>query len=53
MRTGLEDAFYLPNGEKAANNAQLIEILAKLVHEVGREIASPAEAREILCLKGG
>jgi len=53
VRTGLEDAFYLPNGEKAANNAQLIEILAKLVREVGREIASPAEARKILGLKGG
>lgn len=53
VRTGLEDAFYLPSGEKAANNAQLIEVLAGLVREVGREIASPAEAREILGLKGG
>jgi uncharacterized protein (DUF849 family) len=51
VRTGLEDTFYLPNGEKALNNGQLIEALAKIVREVGREIANPLEAREILALR--
>ena len=51
VRTGLEDTFYLPNGEKAANNGQLVEALAKIVREVGREIANPSEAREILALR--
>ncbi len=51
VRTGLEDTFYLPNGEKAKNNGQLIEGLVKIVHEGGREIASPAEARKILALR--
>jgi uncharacterized protein (DUF849 family) len=51
VRTGLEDTFYLPNGEKAANNGQLVEALVKIVREVGREIAGPAEVRDILGLK--
>jgi len=50
-RTGLEDTFYLPNGEKAASNGQLVEALAKLVREVGREVASPEEARAILGIR--
>lgn len=48
LRTGLEDTFYLPDGTKATTNGQLTEALAKIVREEGREIASPAEAREIL-----
>lgn len=51
VRTGLEDTFYLPNGEKAESNGQLIEVLAKIVREGGREIASPSETREILALR--
>ena len=51
VRTGLEDTFYLPNGEKAANNGQLVETLVKIVREVGRDIAGPDEVREILGLK--
>jgi len=51
VRSGLEDTFYLPNGERAANNGVLIEALARIVREVGRDIATPAEAREILGLR--
>ena len=51
VRTGLEDTFYLPNGEKAANNGQLVETLVKIVREVGRDVAGPDEVREILGLK--
>ncbi|MFH1350900.1 MAG: 3-keto-5-aminohexanoate cleavage protein, partial [Pseudomonadota bacterium] len=39
VRTGLEDTFYLPNGEKATGNGQLIDALARIVREAGREIA--------------
>ncbi len=53
VRTGLEDTFYLPNGERAKNNGVLIKTLAGLVREVGRDIASPDEAREILGLRKG
>ncbi len=48
VRTGLEDTFYLPDGEKASDNGQLVETLAKIIREVGREIADAAEARQIL-----
>lgn len=48
VRTGLEDTFYLPNGEKANNNGQLVEALVKILRETGRDIASSEEARKIL-----
>ncbi len=50
VRTGLEDTFYLPGGEKATNNGILVDTLVNIVREAGREPASPAEAREILGL---
>ena len=53
LRTGLEDTFYLPNGERAADNGQLIEALAQCARNAGREIASPEEARAILGLQPG
>jgi 3-keto-5-aminohexanoate cleavage enzyme len=46
LRTGLEDTFYLPDGSRATSNGQLIDALVALAREVGREIATPAEARE-------
>ncbi len=52
LRTGVEDTFYLPNGERCRGNGDLIEALATCARNAGREIASPAEAREILRLKG-
>ena len=48
VRTGLEDTFYLPDGERATDNGQLVETLVKMAREVGKEPATPAEAREIL-----
>ena len=52
LRTGLEDTFYLPSGEKAASNAALIEALAACARRAGREIASPDETRKMLNLGG-
>jgi len=48
VRTGLEDTFYLPGGDKATDNGQLIEALVKIVRDVGREPARPEETRAIL-----
>jgi 3-keto-5-aminohexanoate cleavage enzyme len=48
LRTGLEDTFYLPNGEKATSNGQLIEALATCALEAGREIATPSDVKETL-----
>jgi uncharacterized protein (DUF849 family) len=50
LRTGLEDSFYLPDGGKAASNGAMIEALAACARRAGREIASPAEARELIGL---
>ena len=52
LRTGLEDTFYLPSGEKAVSNGALIEALARCATSAGRAIASPDEARIMLDLGG-
>ncbi|MEN9398046.1 MAG: hypothetical protein RLZ81_2576 [Pseudomonadota bacterium] len=51
LRTGLEDTFYLPNGERAGGNGVLIEALAQCAQRAGRAVASPAEARSMLGLR--
>lgn len=51
VRTGLEDTFYLPSGQRATDNGQLVEALVKIVREVGKEPATTTEAREILGVK--
>lgn len=51
LRTGLEDSFYLPGGERATGNGQMIEALAACVRRAGREVASPGEARALLGLR--
>jgi uncharacterized protein (DUF849 family) len=48
VRTGLEDTFYLPSGERAKNNGELVKALADIAREVGREIATADEARDLL-----
>ena len=50
LRTGLEDTFYLPNGERASGNGALITELATCAQRAGRAIASPDEARALLNL---
>jgi 3-keto-5-aminohexanoate cleavage enzyme len=50
LRTGVEDTFYLPNGDKCTGNGQLIEALAQCARNAGRDIASPAEARQMMGL---
>jgi uncharacterized protein (DUF849 family) len=50
LRTGLEDTFYLPNGERASGNGALVSELAGCAQRAGRAIASPTEARALLNL---
>jgi uncharacterized protein (DUF849 family) len=50
LRSGLEDTFYLPGGERASGNGVLIEALATCARNAGREVATPAEARALLAL---
>jgi 3-keto-5-aminohexanoate cleavage enzyme len=51
VRVGFEDNIYYKKGEKCKTNAQLVERIARLAKELGREVATPDEAREILGLK--
>ncbi len=51
LRTGLEDTFYLPDGERAKGNGALISALANCARLAGRPVASPAEARALLGLR--
>ena len=51
LRTGLEDTFYLPNGERADGNGALITELAACAQRAGRSVASAQEARTLLGLK--
>ena len=51
LRVGFEDNIYLGKGQKAASNGELVAKVVRIAKELGREIATPAEAREILSLK--
>lgn len=50
IRVGLEDNFYLPSGEMAGSNGQLVESAARLVAQMGGSPASPGETRQLLGL---
>jgi len=52
VRAGVEDNAYYRPGEPAVSNAQLVERLARIARELGREVATPSLAREILKLGG-
>jgi len=50
IRVGMEDNVYFTHGVLAVSNAQLVERAVRIARELGREIATPEEAREMLHL---
>jgi 3-keto-5-aminohexanoate cleavage enzyme len=50
VRVGFEDNVYISKGVLAKSNAELVEKVVRLSKELGREVASPKEARQILGL---
>lgn len=50
VRVGMEDNLYIKKGELCRDNAQLVEKAVNIVEELGGNIASPSEARQILGL---
>jgi 3-keto-5-aminohexanoate cleavage enzyme len=50
VRTGLEDCIWISKGTLAESNAQMVAKIARMAEEMGREVASPIEARKILSL---
>ena len=53
LRVGLEDSLYIGKGELATSNAQQVTRIRQIVENLGLAVATPAEARERLALKGG
>jgi len=51
VRVGLEDNFYVEQGLMAKSNGELVEKAARMVRDLGRNVASIAESRRILCLQ--
>jgi 3-keto-5-aminohexanoate cleavage enzyme len=50
VRVGMEDNYFYSNGKLAESNAQLVERIVELARILGRPVATPAQAREILGL---
>jgi len=50
-RVGLEDNVFYKRGEPAASNAQFVDRVVRLAGELGREVASPDDARHLLDLQ--
>ena len=53
VRVGLEDSLYIAKGQLASSNAQQVAKIRHILSELSIDIATPAEARERLQLKGG
>jgi uncharacterized protein (DUF849 family) len=53
VRVGLEDSLYIGKGKLAESNADQVAKIRRIVEDLSLEVATPAEARERLQLKGG
>jgi len=51
VRVGLEDNIYYSKGELAKSNAQLVARIVRIARELGKELTTPEEARQILGIK--
>jgi 3-keto-5-aminohexanoate cleavage enzyme len=51
IRVGFEDSVYYAPGQAADSNVQLVEKIVSLIHQIGYEVATPAEARKLLGLE--
>ena len=52
VRVGLEDSLWIGKGELATSNAQQVEKIRAVVEDLGKQIATPDDARRMLALKG-
>ena len=53
VRVGLEDSLFIGHGELATSNAEQVTKIRTVIEALGRDIATPDEARKMLGLKGG
>jgi uncharacterized protein (DUF849 family) len=52
VRVGLEDSLWIGPGKLAESNAQQVAKIRRILEELGLSVATPDEARAMLCLKG-
>jgi uncharacterized protein (DUF849 family) len=52
VRVGLEDSLFIARGKPATSNAEQVSKIRRIIEELGYEIATPADARSMLGLKG-
>jgi 3-keto-5-aminohexanoate cleavage enzyme len=50
VRVGMEDNVYYRRGQLLKSNAEAVERIGRIARELNREIATPAQAREMLGL---
>ena len=53
VRVGFEDNIYMKRGVLAKSNGEVVEKIVRIANELGREVATPTEARKILGLSDG
>ena len=53
VRVGLEDNFYLPSGEMAKSNGELVAAAVELVRLSGRSVATVDDVKRLLWPSGG
>jgi 3-keto-5-aminohexanoate cleavage enzyme len=51
VRVGWEDNPYLPDGSLSRTNAELVDVVVRMARDIGREVASPEEARRIVGIR--
>jgi uncharacterized protein (DUF849 family) len=52
VRVGLEDSLFIGRGQLAKSNAEQVAKARRLVEELGYQVATPNDARQMLGLKG-
>lgn len=52
VRVGLEDSLWIAPGVMASSNAEQVKIARQIIEALGKQVATPDEARELLDLKG-
>ena len=52
VRVGLEDSLWIGPGELARSNAEQVHKMRRILEELGLTAATPAQARQLLQLKG-
>ena len=53
VRVGMEDSLWAGPGKMAESNAEQVTLVRQIIEGLGREVATPDEARNMLKLKGG